>query len=317
MKEIQSPNPNNQNYSNLHGYKSYYNARLGISPYFQNMLSYRVGKKLSTNTAVVEEPGLGKSYLASDICRVHEGLDDKGEDRFSLDQVCYFYGDYLDLTIRLPLGRVILFDEPSFCMGKRDWYRELNKTLVSTMESARFKVHPLFLPIINISLLDKTIRTHLLQYLVVMRDRGFGTVYRINPSQFTEKIYYEYFCTLRYQLMDMDLCARDSCLDCDKLPSCNIFRARYERKKGSIQDARYEQAKESAQKTEAKHLTLTQLENLSLVLTPKFMERGRINVQRLRICLYDDYGISLSQSKAYELKESLEIHHKEQLLSET
>lgn len=219
------------NYMNLHGYKAYVDADRGVAPYLQNTLQHRVNKKLSTNVAITGEPGIGKSYLTSDICRVHEGLDDKGQDRFDIDQICYFFGDYMDLTLKLPMGEPIMFDEPSYAMGKRDWYKELNKTLVSTMESSRFKVHPTFVPIINLSLLDKTIRQHLIQFQIVMQDRGKATVYRVQPSQFTEKVYYSYFCNLRYTLLDMHLCQKESCLGCVSLETCNIFRARYERKK--------------------------------------------------------------------------------------
>jgi hypothetical protein len=305
------------NYLNLHGFKAYVDASRGIAPYFQNTLQYRVNKKLSTNIAITGEPGIGKSYLTSDICRVHEGLDNKHEERFELEQVCYFFGDYMDLTLKLGIGKPIMFDEPSYAMGKRDWYKELNKVLVSTMESSRFKVHPTFIPIINLSLLDKTIRQHLIQYQIVMHDRGYGTAYRVQPSQFTEKVYYSYLCDLRYKLLDMNLCAKDSCLGCPSLDTCNIFRARYERKKASIQDTRYEQAKEQAQQSETRHLTIKQLENLSLAVKDKFMERGKLNVQRLRIALSDEYGIHLSQSKSYELKESLEVHHKDKLVEES
>jgi hypothetical protein len=115
---------------NLHGFRAYCDARIGKSPYFQNLLTHRVNEKLSCNIAVCGEGGkytfscmstVGKSYLASDFARVHEGLDDKGNDRFSLDQVCYFFSEYMDLTRKLPLGKCCVFDEPSYAMGKREF----------------------------------------------------------------------------------------------------------------------------------------------------------------------------------------------------
>ena len=189
--------------------------------------------------------------------------------------------------------------------------------LVSTMESSRFKVHVNVIPIINMSLLDKTVRTHLIQYQIVMNDRGSGTVYRVKPSQFSDKTYYEYFCKLRYSLLDTNLCAKDSCLGCEQLSGCNIFRALYEKKKASIQDDRYEQAKEQAQASEMKHLTLNQLENLSLAVKELWFIDGKLNVQRLRIVMRDTYGIKLSNAHAYELREGLELHHKDKLENET
>jgi len=80
--------------------------------------------------------------------------------------------------IKLREGQVIVLDEPEYVAGHREWYRDQNRALVSTMRSGRFKVHPVFLPIINKSLLDKVIREHLLQYMVVLEDRGEGTVYQ-------------------------------------------------------------------------------------------------------------------------------------------
>lgn len=116
-------------------------------------------------------------------------------------------------------------------------------------------------------------------------------------------------CTLEYDLFDSHLCQRASCLDCDKLTkkdsesySCNIFRAQYERKKASIQETRYEQAKELAAKTETKELTIKQIENLAITLKERWLDEDRINVQRLRIALQDEYGVNLSNNRAYKLK---------------
>jgi hypothetical protein len=145
------------------------------------------------------------------------------------------------------MGVPIVFDKPSYAMSKRDWYKELNKALVQTIESFRFKVHPLFIPIINKSLLDKTVRSYLLQFQIYVHDRGKATVYRLNPSQFDDKTYQYFFCNLEYPLFDRHLCNRETCLDCSKVEEeCQIFRARYERKKASIQDDRYAQQYEES-----------------------------------------------------------------------
>jgi len=145
---------------------------------------------------------------------VLEGRTRSGKDRFKLDQVVFTYKQYLRLILKLRMGKPIIFDEPSYAMGKRDWYKELNKALVLTIESQRFKVHPLFIPIINKALLDKTLRSYLIQFQIEMRDRGNAIAYRIYPSQHTEKIYRYTFCKLEYEMFDNHLCKRDSCLDC-------------------------------------------------------------------------------------------------------
>ena len=298
---------------NFHGFKAVRDASKGYAPYFQSMIAYRIKRKLATNLVVTGEPGIGKTYLATDICRIAEGLDKHGKDKFGLDQVVFTYSDFMKLVTEMPQGKMICFDEPSYSLSKRDWYRELNKVLVQTIESFRFKIHPLVLPIINKSLLDKTIRDHLVTFQVTMYDRGKATVYRVKPSQFNDKVYYSYFCKLDYSLMDMHLCDRESCLDCDKLPSCDIFRARYERKKATIQDTRYEQAIDKAQESETKHLTLSQLENLAMSIKDQWFKNGKIDVQKLRVTMFDAYGVRLGHSKSYELKSSLEVHHSDKL----
>ena len=79
---------------------------------------------------VTGEPGEGKSYQAIDLCRVLQGKTKSGKDRFKINQVVFTYKQYMKLIIRLRMGLPIVFDEPSYAMGKRDWYLDLNKALV-------------------------------------------------------------------------------------------------------------------------------------------------------------------------------------------
>ena len=187
--------------------------------------------------------------------------------------------------------------------------KELNKALVQTVESFRFKVHPFIIPIINKSLLDKTIRSHLIQFQVVVRDRGAATVCRIRPSQFTEKVYYEYFCD---ELFNKDFCDKPSCLGCKQLETCNVFRAQYERRKVQIQDERYEQARDLAKELETRRLTLEQIK-LSLTVRDKWLTEKGVDVQRLRATLMDEYGLRIGNNKGYQLTVMVEMHHPELL----
>ena len=151
---------------------------------------------MATNVVFTGEPGIGKSYMATSVARVQEGLTRKGKDRFTVDQVVFTYTDFMELVLRLESGKIIVFDEPSYAIGKREWYKELNMALTKTIESFRFKVHPLFIPVVNKSLLDKTIRDYLIQYQVNEVARGRAIVYKLAPSQFKDKIYHEFFCEL-------------------------------------------------------------------------------------------------------------------------
>ena len=306
-------NHKEDNYINLHGFKAYCNSYKGIAPFLQNEISYRVHKQLACNIAVVGEARLGKSYLGMDLARVHEGLDRKGQDRFTIEQIVYTYQDYMNLTLHLPIGRIVFFDEPSYSIGNRTWQDELQRTLVSTVESSGFKVHPLIIACINLSLIDKKIRNYLIQYLIIMEDRGKGKCYKIQPSQFNSKIYYEYFCEVRYTMLDLDLCNKPSCLGCGDLATCNVFRARYEKRKAETQDRRYEQGMMQAAKIEHKDLTDSQIETLSMNIRELWCKKGKVDVNALLISLHDTYNLDLSITHAYKIRALLEAHHGDEL----
>jgi len=292
-----------------HGWQMLRSEVSGVGPYLCNQIQRLINAKMGCNIVIVGNPGVSKSYLAMDICRNVEGLTADGKDRFSLDQVVFTYADFMDLVLKLKPGKPIVFDEPSYSMGKREWYKDLNKVLVQTIESFRFKCHPLFLPIININLLDKTIRSYLIQYLVEVKSRGHAFVYHLAPSQFMDKVYHEFYCELVYRLKDGDVCNKPSCLECEKIMTCNVFRARYERKKASIQESRYLQAKDRSEKTESTAMTILELEAMALELKPMWFIDGKIDIQKLRVSLLDKKGANISQNKAYYLKAALEEHN--------
>jgi hypothetical protein len=301
---------------NYNGWQILVSAKLGVRPLFQDQLRWRTNHKLATNICVTGEPGIGKSYQAINIARVFEGLyyssSGKMKERFKLEQIVFTHSDYMELLLRLKMGKPIVFDEPSYAMGKRDWFQDLQKVLVHTLESQRFLIHPLFIPIINMSLLDKTIRNYLIQFQIHVLGRGHAYVYRLKPSQATDKIYREFMVELYYHQFDSQLCSKDSCLGCKKLDNCTVFRAGYERKKKDTQVIRYEQAKDQAQAKESSELTEAQLEKIlmpeiQLLLNEK---SGKLDVSKLRLLLRKN-GILISSWKAYQLKGNIEAAHPE------
>jgi energy-coupling factor transporter ATP-binding protein EcfA2 len=305
-------------FTNYHGFQVLQSESLGLSPYFSNTLQHRINRKMATNVVFTGEPGIGKSYMAISLARVLEGKTAEGKDRFTVDQVIFTYSEFMELVLRLKSGKIIVFDEPSYAIGKREWYKELNQALTKTIESFRFKVHPLFLPVVNKSLLDKTVREYLIQYQVNVYARGKGTVYKLAPSQFQDKTFHEYFCELHYRQFDMKQCKetngqeeRSSCLGCECISSCQVFRAQYERKKAEIQDSRYEAAKEQAETVESKIMGISELETMAIELKDQWLIDGKPNVQRLRIALRDTHGVQVSLNRAYQLKAALEAHNKE------
>ena len=206
-----------------------------------------------------------------------------------------------------------MFDEPSYAMSKKDWYKEIVKALVKTIESFRFKGKPLFIPIINNALLEKDIRSYLLQFQVVVTERGRATVYRIYPSQFKGKVYYYQFCKLRYGLFDKNLCHRKSCLDCkklnpkDKSKRCMIFRARYERKKIGTQEERYQEALDDAERLEYSKLSLDEIQAKVMLDFDKFFNKDKMDIDLdiLAIVLKRNHKIKLGHNKLYRLKKQI------------
>jgi len=278
-----------------HGKYVLRNTERGINTRFFDQLNYRINKKLSTNIVVTGEAGIGKSTLSIDLAQT---LDDN----FSIDQVVFGYSGFMDLVLNLPMGKPLIFDEPSYSVSHRTFYKELQRSLVQTMESMRFRVHPVIIPIINASLLDKTIRRHLVTFQIVVKDRGVGKVYRVKPSQFTDDVYYNFVCNLN-SLHRLERCQRDSCLDCPKLTAknselfvCNELRAQYERKKDRIQTERYKVAQDKAETTETKQLTNRQIEKLAVAICTQFIEKGKVNVNKMCVALDDEYGIKLHTS---------------------
>lgn len=294
---------------NFRGWETLVNKDVGYAPYFSSLLRQRVHKKQATNIVVTGEAGEGKSYLAMDICRILEGLTKSGKDRMKLNQIVYTYKQFLECATKLRMGKIIMFDEPSYAMSKREWYKELQQALVKTIESYRFKVHPLFIPIINKALLDKTVRSYLIQFQIEIRARGKAVVYRIYPSQHTDKIYRYTLCNLEYELFDNDLCNLPSCLDCPKLnEGCMIFRAQYERKKAEHQDERYSQALDMATTHETKQLTFNQIKVIAYAnveIQKEIKENENVNALLLRVILREQEGIIVSKNTAYEIRKAI------------
>jgi len=298
---------------NFNGWETVVSAEMGVSPFFSSQLRYRVNHKLYTNVAVVGEAGIGKSYSAIDLARICEGLTPSGHDRFKVNQIVFRQSEYLSLLPRLRMGKAIVFDEPSYALGKRDWYKELQKVLVHTLESQRFLVHPVFIPIINLALLDKTIRAYLISHVVHVIGRGHALAYRVKPSQRNEKVYWYQMGELYYRMFDTDLCTKDSCLGCKLFDGCSVFRAQYERKKRETQFERYEQAKDQALAKETSELTEKQIEEKLIPVMNQFISErtGKLSVGKMRIYLRDEHKISLSAWKTRQLKESLEAQFPE------
>lgn len=296
----------------LGNHEFYINSSLGYYPYFSIELRQRVKKHMAVNCVVTGEGGVSKSYTTSDLCRT---LSPKN---FDVNDIVFRYPEFLRSVITSKRGTPIEFDEPSYAMSKKDWYKDIVKALVKTIESFRFKGKPLFIPIINKALLEKDIRTYLLQYQVAMKDRGRGTAYRLFASQFKDgKVYSYEICKLRYGLFDNNLCSKPSCLVCKKLnpdkkeKRCPIFRARYERKKILTQEDRYKIALEDSERQEHSKLSLDEIQAKAIDYFDKFYnpDKNIIDIDMLEIVLRRELKIYVGQNKRYRLAKQIKYDH--------
>ena len=286
----------------------------GYYPLLTLELKRRIKNKEACILCVVGEAGTSKSYTAIQLAR---NLDR----RFSIKQIVFTYSDYLkELNRKRKLGLPIVFDEPSYAMSKREWYNQLNQALVKAIESQRYLVRPLIIPIINIGLLDKTIRDHLIIFQVHMTKRGRAMVYRVRASQGENKTYRYFMCFLDYPILDFENCDRDTCLDCTKLEalkkgekeSCTLLRALYEVKKDKIQSMRYEMDEAKARILESKDLTIEQLCILAKPYEKDYTDDDKINVNKLQY-IFNKLGIKIGHNKAYTLKTYMDME--KQILS--
>jgi hypothetical protein len=292
---------------NINGWAFKSDEDRSIAPYFTNTLLKRINKKKAVNCLIVGEPGIWKSYCAMQLCRV---LDP----RFTVNQIVYNYSKYYEVLLdqRYKMGSPIFMDEPQDYVSNREWFKDVQQALVKSITSQRFLVRPLFVAIISANLIDITIRKYLTQFQIECTERGVARVEQVSPAFREDKVYYHKICDLHYGLMDNTLCDRDSCLDCPKLESCHLFRAKYERQKRDTQLPKYAQLEQQARARESKELTIEQIAELAYPLRTQFTKPNReIDVKQLRLALrMCDSHVIVSANKSYDVKAFMEYRYR-------
>lgn len=273
----------------------------GLYPVFSLELNRRVKNKEATNIVVVGEAGSGKSFTGIQIALTINKL-------FGVNQIIFNYKEYIEEIQDGKMGMPIVFDEPSYAMGKHEWYNQINRALVKTVESQRFLVRPLIIPIINLNLLDKTIRNYLIQFQVHVVARGKARVYRMHPGQHVDKVYRYLFCTIQYPILSPE-CPKNSCLSCRDLPGCSLLRAQYERKKARTQLGRYDEGLELASKLEASEITLERMVELAHTLDDKLTRTssGKLDVEVIRYWMEVRFGLKMGTRKAEAIRTRLDL----------
>jgi predicted Fe-S protein YdhL (DUF1289 family) len=217
----------------------------------------------------------------------------------------------MHFQLKEPEGHICVMDEPEYISGCRSWYEDVQKSLVATARSARFRVHPLFVPTINRALIDKQIRKYLIQYMVWLDQRGCGTVYKISPSRFDESVAHIPLTEVRIEMLSVADCDDPWCLGCKKFEenSCHLFRAEYERRRKAIQLARYSQDLEDALEVESKEYSDKQLEEMLAKVHDKvrLTNRGTLDAHSIRMILEEQFNIKISLTKATNLSKIISM----------
>jgi len=213
-----------------HGKIIPYSKAIGTGPTFLNELMEKIKTIKPIRIAIVGEAGISKTYTAIEIART---IDKK----FTVDQVVLSAKGYMKLTRTLNPGQCIVLDEPTFHLAARTWFKEWQRIIVQTIESTRFQNNPLLIPVVNLNLVDKTVRDYYVNYVVNMFHRGFGRVYRTKHSQWEDKQMKRTAFNIYIYTPGVELsrCGRITCLQCVALPTCDKYIwPQYERKRAVV-----------------------------------------------------------------------------------
>jgi len=210
-----------------------YNENLNVGIQIWNKWVEAINDIHALRIAIVGPAGLGKTWMAIYIARILEKM------RFKIDQVVFTGLDYMRLTRTLKDKKVIIIEEPTYIASARNWHDEHQQVVVRTLESSRFQNNPIIIPIVNRNLLDKTIREYYINYVIEIRSRGYGVVFRTWKDQWSDKIMRmktsELFAV--YPGMELARCGRKTCLRCPQLSTCNKYIwPQYERARAEAMD---------------------------------------------------------------------------------
>jgi len=250
-----------------------------IWPWFTDTLKKRLESGFNNILLFCGEAGIGKSYAALKICSV---LDPT----FNIERVTFSAREFISVTNKMQKKQWVIIDEPAISglLGKRTWYQQVQQALVDQLETFRFKQLGVCLCAINANLLDKTVRHYLIHFMIWMVDRGYGKVYRYEPSQFDSKVRTPFMGEIFLGLPPQDLVQQ------------------YEEKRARIQQSRYIRSLEELSMKESLRKGIRELYQEAMTIKDKLIDprTGRISVGKLMLHL------GIGRSKAQALKQLLE-----------
>jgi len=215
-------------------------SELGVSPLFFNILKERIDSGKSLQVTFTGRAGDGKTYFMLKMAQILNPWT-------TIDEVVFTREEFINRINTAKPKTVICVDETSYIGGKRTWQNPHQQQIMLIWESMRYKLLPVFSTVINISLLDKTLREHLIVYQVNVTKRGKGKAYSLHPHPLEDYVGKHLIQTIHLPMPDFNYCKKPSCLlpKCSLMDSCPLLRGQYEKKKEKIQSQRYRKAEEA------------------------------------------------------------------------
>ena len=247
---------------------------------------------------IVGSPGQGKSYFGLRLAEIFDpDFDPALQIVFEQAHLLYLIG----ATSPLKRGQVLLIDEAQFIAGARNWFTEVQKSIMEHIEAIRSRGWIVIIVALHMNLLDKVIRNYVLSMMMAMQKRGTAQVYMLWTPTFEDKLYKKRMGKLSLKLPDWEKCKFNNCLICkyltDRTQRCYSLRAVYERAKTAFLG---KMSNESQQKVETQNRRKRQFD-INVMINKlvaksnelKYGKDGKVNTESIKV-VFENEGISLT-----------------------
>jgi hypothetical protein len=85
-----------------------------------------------------------------------------------------------------------MWDEPNKGLSHRDWYLDMNKAVVTYIQTFRFRHKPLLLALPHLRLLDKSARAVMIGE-GMMKRHGLARIHQLEPDYYGTREFFKYF----------------------------------------------------------------------------------------------------------------------------